>query len=46
MRAHQNTRGKVSQALKLGYERDEEVWSFHSIWGSGKDAGGCTDKHW
>ena len=45
-RAHQNTWGRVSQAWKRYYERDEEVWHSCSIWGSGMDAGVCTDKHW
>ena len=36
----------MSQAWKRDLERDKEVWSFHSIWGSGMDAGRCTDKPW
>ena len=46
MRVHQNTWERVSQAWKRDYERDEEVWSSHSIWGSGMDASGCADEHW
>ena len=38
--------GTGSQAWKGDYERDEEVQSSHSIWGSGMDANGCADKHW
>ena len=36
----------MSQAQKRDYERDKEVWSSCSNWGSGVDAGGCTDEHW
>ena len=36
----------MSQAQKLGWERDEEVQGFHSIWGSSMDTGGCTDELW
>ena len=36
----------MSQVQKLGYERDKEVWCFHSIWGSGVDAGRCADEPW
>ena len=46
MRAQQNTWGRVSQARKRVYERDEEVQNSHSIWGSSVDAGRCTDEHW
>ena len=46
MRAHQNTWGRVSQAGKRDYKRDEEVWNSRSILGSGMDTNGCTDKHW
>ena len=34
----------MSQAQKLGEERDEGVWSFHNIWGSGVDASRCGDE--
>ena len=34
----------MSQAQKLGLERDEEVWSFCNIPGFGMDAGRCTDE--
>ena len=46
MRAHQNTLGRVSQAWKSGKERDEEVQSFCSIWGSSVDASRYADKLW
>ena len=46
MKVHQNTWGRVSQAWKRNYKRDEEVWGSHSVWGSSVDAGGCTDEHW
>ena len=36
----------MSQAQKRDLERDEEVQSFHSIWGSGMDAGRCADEPW
>ena len=36
----------MSQAQKRGLERDKEVQSFCSIWGSGMDASGCTDEPW
>ena len=32
MRAHQNTRGRVSQAQKRVQKRDNEVWNLHNIW--------------
>ena len=31
MRTHQNTWGRVSQAQKRDYKRDEEVWNSCSI---------------
>ena len=43
MRAHPNTLGRVSQAKKLGWERDEDVQSFCNIWGPSVDAGRCAD---
>ena len=36
----------MSQAWKRGSERDKEVWSFCSNWGSSVDAGRCADEHW
>ena len=36
----------MSQARKRDNERDEEVQSSHSIWGSTMDASGCADQHW
>ena len=36
----------MSQAQKSGSERDEEVWSFHSIWGSSVDASRCAEEPW
>ena len=46
MTAHWNTLGRVSQAQKRDYKRDEEIQNSCSIWGSSMDARGCTDKHW
>ena len=31
MRAHQNTWGRVSQAQKRVWKRDDEVWNLHNI---------------
>ena len=45
-RAHQNTWGRVSQAQKRDYKRDDEVRNSCGIWGSSMDAGGCADEHW
>ena len=36
----------MSLAQQRDLERDKEVQSFHSIWGSGVDAGGCADELW
>ena len=45
-RVHWNTWGRVSQARKWVWKRDEEILNFCNKWLFGMDASGCADEPW
>ena len=46
MRAHQNTWGRVSQARKQVWKRDDEILNIHIKQLFGMDASGYADEPW
>ena len=46
MRVHQNTWGRVSQAQKQVWKRDDKIPNFCNKRLFGVDAGRCTDEPW
>ena len=44
MRAHQNTWGRVSQAQKRVWKRNDGILNFWFKWLIGMDADGCADE--